>query len=204
MVERVILQTFRYTFHVDLVNEIGAFSKIHQFDDRKTFKESWNEWLQDDNIRSLINNELKKMRQNCYEGDLLDKLYKSARYYHRKKKIATDKPEHKRKDYESLDTDVLETMDNHVRVKIKECLHVSNVEDGEDNKNIDISKISPADSFMHYCEENQEIILNYLWKHFSTTDSKITKNDGKLVFNKFKKTYKNRFYNIRVNIQNSG
>jgi hypothetical protein len=201
MVEKVILQTYRYTFQPDLVNEIGVFSKIHQYDDRKTFKEAWEDWIQDDNINSLINNELKRMRQNCYEGDLMDKLYKSARYYHRKKKTTDDKPEQKRKEYVSLDTEILENMDNHIRSKIKEHLHLLNIEEQDENSKIAISKISPADSFMDYCDKNKDILLNHLWQNYSTLDNKITKNNGKAVLDKFKKTYKNRFYNIRVTIQ---
>ena len=42
-----ISPTYRYKFSTEVMNEITAFSKIHQYDDRQTYKEAWNKWKEE-------------------------------------------------------------------------------------------------------------------------------------------------------------
>ena len=81
----VELQTNRYTYNTEVVNHLSTFAKIHKYDDRKVFKESWQKWIEDPDIKKIIMNEVTRLQTNGLEGDILDKMYKSARYYYRKK-----------------------------------------------------------------------------------------------------------------------
>ena len=81
----VKLKTYRYKFTNEFINELYIFSKIHQYDDRKTFKEAWNNWIIEDEIERLIQCELLRLEEIEYKGDIMIKMFQSARYYYRKK-----------------------------------------------------------------------------------------------------------------------
>ena len=74
---------YRYKFSQDFMTDLYEFSKIHQYDDRDSFKEAWKTWilLNDEPIQA----EIESLTENKYDGDILVKMYKSARYYFRKK-----------------------------------------------------------------------------------------------------------------------
>jgi len=38
---------FRYKFSDDFIQPLYQFSKIHQYDHRKDFKEAWNIWIEE-------------------------------------------------------------------------------------------------------------------------------------------------------------
>ena len=49
-IETVKIQTFRYKFSQEFTKQISYFAKIHQYNDRQVFKESWLEWIKQDEI----------------------------------------------------------------------------------------------------------------------------------------------------------
>ena len=68
---------YRYKFTEDFMNELFNFSKIHQYDDRKDFKEAWELWLVD-NEDILSEAVLKIMEQNVDDDELIrDKIKKT-------------------------------------------------------------------------------------------------------------------------------
>jgi hypothetical protein len=123
-------------------------------------------------------------------------MFKSVRYYYRKKSNEpTVQPQ--RKVYESMSTAILLQMDEHINKQITE--HVK--EKQQFNNNIvSISKISPAKSFDNYCNENKDMILQMLKDQ--EDQHTITNQNVEDMINKLKKTYKNRFYTMRVLINN--
>ena len=76
---------FRFKFTDEFMEDLYKFSKIHQYDHRKEFKEAWLLWI-DDNAE-LVSDEIERLTRLNYEGDVIDKMFKSARYYFRKKKL---------------------------------------------------------------------------------------------------------------------
>jgi hypothetical protein len=60
-----------------------AFTEVHRYDDRKTYKEAWTAWLAHDEIDTMIKAEVARLTDLGYQGDVADKLYKSGRYYFR-------------------------------------------------------------------------------------------------------------------------
>ena len=195
--DQIILQTYRYTFTPDVTEQLSIFAQIHQYDERKIFKESWKTWIEEDEIKPMIMAEVERLQQLGFTGDVLDKMFKSVRYYYRKKSNEpTVQPQ--RKVYESMSTTILLQMDEHINKQITE--HVK--EKQQFNNNIvSISKISPAKSFDNYCNENKDMILQML-KCQEDQQTTITNQMVEDMINKLKKTYKNRFYTMRVSINN--
>jgi hypothetical protein len=182
--QTITLQTYRFVFSSDFTNELAVFAKVHQHDHRKDFKEAWTKWTTDEDIEPLINDEVKRLRTLGFEGDPLEKMFKSARYYYRNKTENND-TEKQRKPYETISKDIQEKMDKHIYSQIN-----------SNNANDGISRISPSESFDNYLNQYKTDIVNEL----KNKNSNFTKEDCQEIIKKYKKSYKNRFYNIRVSL----
>jgi len=159
---------FRYKFSHDFTSDLFVFSKIHQYDPRKEFKEAWKIWLEENVV--IVDEEVRRLKNLGYEGDVLDKMFKSARYYFRKKGTVKKAPI-QRRDYIGVQKNLLESMDKHIRMGIS----------SEDYK--------PSHGFDDFCKKNTDILkeeVNTLCKNGFTDSTQIK--------NKIKKTYKNRYF----------
>ncbi len=74
---------YRYKFTEEFTEYLYNFSKIHQYDDRKDFKEAWIKWTEEHH--DIVNMENRRLTNLGYDGNVLDKMFKSARYYFRNK-----------------------------------------------------------------------------------------------------------------------
>jgi hypothetical protein len=106
---------YRFKFTEEFMEDLYKFSKIHQYDDRKDFKEAWKVWIEEN--ESIIDEEMRRLLNLGYEGDVLDKMFKSARYYFRKKSTEKKEPR-QRRHYISVNRDLLDAMDNHIEDNI--------------------------------------------------------------------------------------
>jgi len=187
------LQTYRFTYSNEFTKELEYFSKIHKYDDRKTFKEEWNKWIQEENIKNLMEIEKEKSMNENYKGDIMDKIFKSARYYYRKKKEQEPelKPEIESEEEETfigLSKEILKIMDDHIRKMIIHHL----------DETTKISKINPATAFDDFCNKH---IIEITDEIFKLKEKILLKQ--KEINIKFKKSYKNRFYKIRMMLDNT-
>ena len=80
-----VVQTFRFNFSSEFMTELEKIAKINQYADRHYFKKNWDIWCA--TRGELIQVEIDNLNNMGYEGDIIDKMYKSARYYFRKKSI---------------------------------------------------------------------------------------------------------------------
>jgi hypothetical protein len=161
---------YRYKFENKFIEELFKFSKIHQYDHRSDFKEAWNIWMNENN--ELIDGEVRRLTNLGYDGDIIDKMYKSARYYFRKKSTEKKEPT-KRRTYVGTQKELLESMDEHIKT------------------NISSKDFKPSDGFDDYCKNNIDVLkeeINLLCKAGYKDNNEI-----KL---KIKKTYKNRYFLI--------
>lgn len=161
---------FRYKFTQEFMDELYKFSKIHQYDHRKDFKEAWKIWSEEND--ELISQEIRRLENLGYNGDISDKMFKSARYYYRKKSTEKKAPK-QRCVYIGLQKDLLENMDEHI------------------SNNISEKGFKPSIGFDKFCVENIDslkIEINRLLKNGI--------NDPEEIKNKIKKTYKNRYFMI--------
>jgi hypothetical protein len=159
---------YRYKFTDDFTTELFKFSKVHQYDHRKDFKEAWEIWMEDND--ELVNNEVRRLTNLSYDGDIIDKMFKSARYYFRKKSTEKKAPL-ERRDYVGTQKDMLDAMDSHIKSKIN-----------DDN-------YKPSDGFDEFCKSNLELLKEEI--------SNLCKNgftDSNEIKQKIKKTYKNRYF----------
>ena len=163
---------YRYKFKEDFTSDLYVFSKVHQYDDRHSFKEAWNIWVEDN--KELIEEEVKRLIKIGYDGDVLDKMFKSARYYFRKKSTGQKEPI-KRRNYVGVQKELLQSMDKHI------------------NSNINNPDYKPSEGFSDFCKENTDVLkieVNHLCKNGMKNSDEIK--------NKIKKTYKNRYFNLTL------
>lgn len=164
---------FRFNFSEEINRELGYFAKLHKHEERSDFKESWQNWIEEN--ETLINQEKKRLENLGYDGDIQDKMYKSVRYYFRKKPLRTEPVE--RCTRIVVSKDLLEKIDEHI-------------------KNNQFNEIyTPQIAYEEFYKENNDLINNEI--------NELNMDDDEVAQNKIKKTYKNRFYIIiRQNKEN--
>ena len=83
------IKTYRHEFGKEFMANLSCFSKVHQYDDRHTYKSEWTKWTQQEEIAQAIDIEKRRLQENGYVGDIDDKMLKAGRYYFRKKTTTT-------------------------------------------------------------------------------------------------------------------
>lgn len=194
---RVTIKTNRHTYSEEVVEQLSSFAKIHEYDDRKDFKEAWQKWMEEPDIKNLIATEVARLTVNGLSGDILDRMYKSARYYYRKKGGEVVNEPTVRKEYEGLPRTVLKTIDDYIYSEINR--NIAETDKGGNH----IITITAAKSFTTYCKLHYDVISDLLPPMNQEEDSVNTnmREELKKVTDRLKKTYKNRFYNIKVALQ---
>jgi hypothetical protein len=163
---------YRYNFNEIVMDELSTFAKLHQYDQRKDYKEAWKLWVDENN--EIIKKEEERLNKLGYEGDIIDKMYKAARYYFRKKPQVKNEPKQRRK-YISMEQDIISSMDEHIY------------------RNIVTDDYSPSSGYSEFCKLNIELIKSEIKRML---DIGITSEDISV---KIKKTYKNRYFIISRN-----
>mgnify|MGYP001496947079 CR=1 FL=1 len=166
------LPIYRYKFSPHIIQLLTEFSKTHQYDPKKVYKESWNDFINDNN--EILEREVRRLSNLGYEGDCYDKMYKSARYYFRKKSLTKTEPKQRRK-YIACDRDILDAMDNHINTGINN--------QGKDFK--------PSEGYDDFVTSNQNIVIEEITRMIESGFTEKT-----AIVKKIKKTYKNRYFQI--------
>lgn len=162
---------YRYKLDDNFVNELSRFAKVHQYDSRHDFKDAWAVWIEDND--DIVNIEIRRLQGLNYSGNVLDKMFKSARYYFRKKSdiVPLVKP---RNTYVCVQKILLEEMDTHIL------------------KNMHNERYKPSSGFVHFCDEHSELVHSELQRLAGD-------GDEKKITLKIKKTYKNRYFIVKNN-----
>ena len=159
----------RFKFDNEIINQIEEFARIHKLDDLKSYKEAWDRFsIQNEEI---LKKEKLRLNNLGYKGNIDDKLFKAARYYFRKKSPIKSPPKERRQ-YISMDSEIIQSMDSHINSFI--------------NQNIK----SPAQGYDEFCKMHIEVLSNEIYRITQENDN-ISKAD---LISKFKKTYKNRYF----------
>jgi hypothetical protein len=203
------IQTLRFDYTDEISELLNNFAKEHQNDDRKKFKTQWNEWVKKEDINEKISKEIKRLENLGLEDDILDRMFKSVKYYYCKKlqnRIKpSSKPKPQIKTYTTLTSKILKTMDEHIYIYIKKETETENKTNKEEtHKNI----ISPAKAYEDFCNENRDALLEEIkeYRKKVLVEQKVQKIINKdieiiddrlnpnILSEKIKKTYKNRLY----------
>ena len=168
-------RTLRHDFGEKFMEELKHFAVVHKFDDRKVFKEAWNVWANHNSIKMQIDEEVERLQNAGYKGDVIDKMFKSARYYFRKKEDKTEQEKKEgvaRKQYVSLCPRFLEQIDIFIADLLK------------------LEAYSPASAYEEFCKTKKELIITQV-------DILVLDMEPDDVCIKLKKTFKNRFHTLK-------
>lgn len=105
---------FRFNFDETFASDLLSFSKINQYLDRKEFKEKWEEWVNEHDEK--IQTEIRRLETLGYKGDVMVKMFKSARYYFRTKSSSEPK---QRRQYLPQDKAILQKIDDFLESDMK-------------------------------------------------------------------------------------
>jgi hypothetical protein len=161
-------QVYRFKLSDFLVEEITRFAKIHQRDDRPTYKEAWEAWC-DDNSRAIYA-ETERLEALGYEGSVIDKMYKAGRYYFRGKDVNAKQEPQTRRVYIQMDRAIINSMDAQIA------------------RQMATPDFTPAVGFESFCKEEGTVISKEARRLLGAG---LPPADVAL---KIKKTYKNRYF----------
>lgn len=182
----MLIKKFRYDFTDEVGNLLSIFSKEHENEKYKEFQKSWNEWTNKEEIKEILEKECDRLEKQGYENDVWDKMYKSARYYY-KKKDSEKKEKIQSKHTNRFSTMFLSIIDEFIKYRLTNQLESENQ-----------LSLSQPESYNEFCISNKDHLLNEF--------KRLIKERGFIPENieaKLKKTYKNRFHLIRNKIVNS-
>ena len=168
-------KVYRYKLNQDIIDIIEVFAKLHQYDDRKDYKEAWQEYIE--KHKDQIKREEIRLTNLGYKGNLHDKMFKSGRYYYRKKSNTKSIPKTRRK-YISLENNVLQSIYRYI---------------------YDYGiKLKPAEGYKKYIEINKELINSEIDR---LKEGEILSEEDIML--KIKKSYKNQYFNMREKDNNN-
>ena len=192
----VTLKTQRYEFSNATMMQLGYFTKVHKFDERKAFKDAWKKWIATAEIAEMIAEETTLLESAGFKGDVEDKMFKAVRYYFRKKPIDADEPKTQspRKKYVGFTGKILTAMDTHIINQIKgNMLQQTSVTESDAVKKPKYQcNILPDKMFTDFYNTQTDVINEEMDLLLSTDEM-----DEDAINHKIKKTYKNRYQTIR-------
>lgn len=171
-------KTFRFKFSNDVCDALMVFSQQHKFDSKEDFKENWDVWTSD--YSDVIQNERNRLEQIGYKGKIIDKMYKSVRYYYCKKHTSREQPQEKRRKYISKNKEFIDLIDGFIK---RQC-----VED-EATKSI-LCTLKPSQGWDMFNKDCVQAINDEINRILSLNDT-MTKEDA---LSKIHKTFNNRYF----------
>lgn len=163
--------TYRFKLSEEVTDAVTRFSRKHAHDNRSDYKEAWREWCEE-HLR-LVTVETDRLRGLGYTGDICEKMYKAGRYYFRKKDFSETAQPQERRNYVSMEHEVLSAMVSHIHT-------IMNNED-----------FTPANGYGNFCQTNIELLREEVKRLCEAGQI-----DGQSLAAKIKKTYKNRYFMI--------
>ena len=208
------IKTYRHEFSKEFMAELSLFSKVHQYDDRHTYKSEWTKWTQQEEIARAIECEKCRLEENGYKGDINDKMFKAGRYYFRKKTFssaaaadadadaATNNPQtpptqqqqRQRRQYITMSKDTIRLMDT----------HITNMHRNEGTTAAGVFKPSSCyDDFYQTQMSSNEMIkeIEKIIEKYEKSENISPDELTNEIIDKIKKTYKNRYYKFASSLQ---
>ena len=176
---------FRFNLSNEMVDALLDFSKTHQFDDRHSYTDAWNEWKNAPHISKMLADEIERLQNLDYRGSaesIENKIFKSGRYYFRNKSFVKVHPKPRGK-YISVSKELICAMDEHIARRINNG--------GNNDGQFLSSPASPADLFSEFCKRCVDILKKEIDR---LIDLEPFSEDPALIISQIKKTYKNRAF----------
>tara|TARA_Y100000385_G_C12906717_1_gene556627 strand:+ start:151 stop:777 length:627 start_codon:yes stop_codon:yes gene_type:complete len=177
----LLVKSLRFDFSDDCKRVLENFSVSNQTADRKYFKEQWNILIKKE--KELFETECNLLKERGFKGDPWDKLFKSARYYHRKKaSFVKTKGLSQSRTYIKGSNALIQCVKIHIN-------SIANLPSKEDQQ----YTMSYQEALRNFLETNKEVLINEL-RQIKEKQGGLEENIGK----KIKKRYKEQFYQKRL------
>ena len=167
---------YRYDFSKGVTEKLFAFTKEHRDETTKNFRANWNEWINGEEINRILTTECELLLNQGFKNDVWDKMYKSARYYYKKRpadKGNQIKPTKPKKHTNRFSLNFLQMIDNNISKHI-------------------LQQKSQIVLFNEFCVTMSYEIIKEL-RIIKTERGEIPED----IKEKLKKTYKNQYYKQR-------
>ncbi len=125
----IVPQIYRFKLDINIINIISSFAKQNQHAIQKDYKEEWKKFIEEN--KEIIMREETRLKELGYQGDVIEKMYKSGRYYFKNKNPDKTVVKKTRKRYERINNEIRKSIKEHVDESIKQ-------------------KIKPADAYENY------------------------------------------------------
>ena len=112
-----IPQIYRFKLDINIIDIISSFAKQNQHANQKEYKEEWKMFIEEN--KEQITREENRLRSLGYEGDVVEKMYKSGRYYFKNKNPDKNPVKKTRKKYERINNESRQLIKLHVDESIK-------------------------------------------------------------------------------------
>ena len=156
---------YRFKFSEEFLDILVEFSTIHQHDKSKVFREALE--LFEEEEEEAIALERERLENTGYKGDIIEKMYKSARYYFKNKDRSEDKINHKkRRVYIKQNKEFIEIIDRNLMF---------------------VADLKPSEAFEKFKKKNKQCFEDECLRIGEYLDKQQT-------YNKIKKTFKNRYF----------
>ena len=158
--KRIRIKAIRYNFTPQMMEKIQEFTRVHQFDERKKYKEEWKCWINTKEIQLKVSSEIVRLKgEGCtWEDEVIkEKMYKSSKFYYKKKMETEDERQEEKSDeeekrqekYKGFTKAFLRSIDGYIMEKIKEESKVSSTTDLD---------VVPIKLYNEYCMNHQDDI----------------------------------------------
>lgn len=203
-----IKKTYRFEFTSEVMDLIKHFAIVHQFDERKIYKEQWNNWYNEN--KEEMEREIRRMNEIGYVGDVKDKMFKAGRYYFRKKNIKNkaqveqaQQPQAQQPQAQQTQAQAQPAQQTQAQTKDKKksrnyitMLETTLTAMDEHIKTslAEETDFKPSAGYSQFCENNVLILRTEIQR--MVLDNIMDKKD---IAEKIKKTYKNRYFMLTKN-----
>lgn len=166
--------TYRFKFTQEFDSALAEFSAPFKYNnDRKEFKDAFQRWAAQH--EESVSKETARLKELKYEGDILNKMFVSARYYYRKRTSTRSNPK-KRRCYKAVGSSLIQAIDNHITIQLKK----------------EQAKYKPSEAFLDFYLGNTPVIEEELARQG------IVESADKET--RIKKAFKNRCY-LHLNLK---
>jgi len=159
---------YRFKLSPQFEKLLLEFVRVHKLDEVQAFRDAWNLWVE--TSPTAVSEETRRLEGLGYQGDVLKKMYKSVRYYHKNKSDERPKRRQRRR-YVSTARVVLDSIEQHIR-------------------SFGLRQRKPEEAFKDFMRDESR---NELRREEKARLIAVGM-DGTDAEQKLKKTYKNRFF----------
>ena len=172
----MVRRVYRHRLSQTISDMLSDFAHLHAYEERNDYNKSWELWVSDN--KGLVHAEGKRLAAEGFAGDHIDKMYKAARYYFRKKSITKPVAPKTRRLYVGTAREVLEAMDQSIRASLSSD-----------------SPGSPADTYSLFESDSvtSGVVSREVARLADAAGPGLSEAEAR---DKLKKTFKNRYYKI--------